>query len=131
MVLKAFKEELFEANVILRDSNETKRVTFRLPKQSDFYVSADNNVQIQDLRTACNMSKPFTDPVEVELPDGTIENVFTLQRLYDLGISLDITDVLIQWGIKYQEAEKKKEKLVKKSLSAGSSTKKATNETKD
>lgn len=128
MVLKAYKEHTFKANIKFEDDS-VKEVVFRLPRNTDVYTSEDGNTNLNTLYTFANMAKPFDKPVQVETEDGSILNITTLRELIDLGVVVRMEDVATKWFEKRNQIEAEKEALVKKSKSAGNSTQKATQET--
>lgn len=130
MVLKAYKEHTFKANVRFEDDS-AKEVTFRLPRNTDVYTSDDGNTNLNTLYTFANMAKPFDKPIQVETENGSILNVMTLRELIDLGVVLKMEDVAVKWIEKKQEVEAEKERLTKKSKSAGNSMQKATQDIND
>lgn len=130
MVLKAYKEHTFKANVRF-ENDETLEVVFRLPKNTDVYTGGDGNTNTDTLYTFANMAKPFSKPVQVETEDGSILNITTLKELIDLGVVMHMEDVAIKWFEKRNQIEEEKAKLVKKSKSVGNSTQKDIQEPKD
>lgn len=129
MILKAYKEQTFKAEIKFTETNDVKEVVFRLPRNTDVYTSDDGNTNLNTIRTFGNMAKPFDRPIQVEAEDGSILNITTLNELIDLGVQMQFDDVALKWYEKRQEIEAEKERLVKKSKSAGNSTSKATQET--
>lgn len=127
MVLKAYKEQTFKANIRFEDDS-IKEVVFRLPRNTDYYTSEDGNTNVNTLYTFANMAKPFTTPVQVESENGSILNITTMRELIDLGIRINLDDALVKWVEKRQEIEAEKERLTKKSKSVGNSTSKGTQE---
>lgn len=131
MVLKAYKEITFKAQIKFLEDNSVVEATFRKPRQTDYYSSRDGNQSLENLKLIANIFKSFDKPIKVELEDGTQVNVDNLEYLQNLGIPMDISDCLEKLGQLYINEQKEKEELVKKSKSAGNSTKKATTEKED
>lgn len=130
MALKAYKEQTFKAEVKFEDDS-VKEVTFRLPKNTDVHTSDDGNLNTNTLFTLGNMAKPFDTPVQVEIDDGSILNIKTLRELIDLGVVLNLSDVVKKWMDARDKAQAEKDRLIKKSQSAGDSSKKGTPPAKD
>ena len=78
-----------------------------------------------------NMAKPFDVPVQVEIDNGSILNIKTLRELIDLGVVLNLSDVVQKWMEARDKAQAEKDRLIKKSQSAGDSSKKDTPPAKD
>lgn len=125
MALKLKSDKLFKATVKLNDELE-KEVTFRLPRVVDVYSSSDGNQLLNTIYTLANMAKPFDKPVQVVDDDGNTLNIMTLKDLISLGVEVDLKDAIEKWSEARQKDEEEKERLVKKSESAGNSTKKDT-----
>lgn len=125
MALKAYKEQTFKAEVKFEDDS-VKEVTFRLPKNTDVHTSDDGNLNVNTLFTFGNMAKPFETPVQVEIEGGSILNIKTLRELIDLGVVLDLSDVVKKWMEAREKAQAEKDRLIKKSQSAGGSSNKGT-----
>ena len=125
MALKAYKEQTFKAEVKFEDGS-VKDVTFRLPKNTDVHTSDDGNLNVNTLFTFGNMAKPFDTPVQVEIEGGSILNIKTLRELIDLGVVLELSDVVKKWMEARDKAQAEKDRLIKKSQSAGDSSKKVT-----
>lgn len=125
MALKAYKEQTFKAEVKFEDDS-VKEVTFRLPKNTDVHTSDDGNLNVNTLFTFGNMAKPFDTPVQVEIEGGSILNIKTLRELIDLGVVLDLSDVVKKWMEAREKAQAEKDRLIKKSQSAGGSSNKGT-----
>ena len=123
MALKAYIEHTFKANVTFEDGS-VEEVTFRLPRNTDLYTSEDGNTNLNTLYTFANMAKPFDKPMPVQAGDGSIINCTTMKELINLGVVMKLDDVITKWYEKRQEIEAEKEKALKKSKSAGSSTSK-------
>lgn len=130
MALKAYKEQTFKAEVKFEDDS-VKEVTFRLPKNTDVHTSDDGNLNTNTLFTFGNMAKPFDVPVQVEIDNGSILNIKTLRELIDLGVVLNLSDVVQKWMEARDKAQAEKDRLIKKSQSAGDSSKKDTPPAKD
>lgn len=113
MVLQAYKEVTFKANVSFEDES-VKEVVFRLPRNTDAYTSPDGNASLNLMYTLSNMAKPFEKPVQVEVEGGSILNVKTLRELVDLGVYVDFSDAIDKWMEKREKSEKEKARLVKK-----------------
>lgn len=125
MALKAYKEQTFKAEVKFEDDS-VKEVTFRLPKNTDVHTSDDGNLNVNTLFTFGNMAKPFDTPIQVEVEGGSILNIKTLRELIDLGVVLDLSDVVKKWMEAREKAQAEKDRLIKKSQSAGDSSSKGT-----
>ena len=125
MALKAYKEQTFKAEVKFEDDS-VKEVVFRLPKNTDVHTSDDGNLNINTLFTFGNMAKPFDTPVQVEVENGSILNIRSLRELIDLGVVLDLSDVVKKWMEAKDKAQAEKDRLIKKSQSAGDSSSKGT-----
>lgn len=123
MVLKAYKEETFKANIKFIEDGSIVGATFRLPRQADYFLSVDRNVALERQKLLSNIFKSFDKPVQVEMEDGSIVNVDNLAYLIELGIAMDMTDCWQKFFEAQEKAEKEKEKLIKKSKSDGNSTK--------
>lgn len=130
MALKAYKEQIFNANIKF-DDGSVKEVEFRLPRNTDVYKSEDGNTNLDTLYTFANMAKPFKTPIQVEAENGSILNIDSIRGLIELGVTMDMTDVVLKWYEKRNQVEAEKERIVKKSKSAGNSTQKDIQETKD
>lgn len=114
MALKAFIEQTFEADVKFADDS-VKKVKFRLPRTTDIYKSSDGNQLLDNLYTIANMAKPFEKPVQVEIEDGSILNIYTVKELIELGVDMDLSDAIEKWAEKNKKVKAEKERLVKKS----------------
>lgn len=130
MALKAYKQVTFKANLKFEDDSIVG-ATFRLPRSIDFFKSAEGNTIKDNLMTFSNICLGLDEPQDVELADGQVIPVKTLAELIELGVPVDISDAMVKWYQVQQKANEAKEKLVKKSKSAGNSTPKGTPETKD
>lgn len=127
MVLKAYKPVTYTATIRFED-NTTVEADFRLPRSIDYFKSAEGNLNKDNLMTFANTCMGFKKPVQVELEDGSIINATNMLTMIDLGIQMDISDVLLKWYKQQEKAQEVKDELVKKSKSVGNSTKKATQE---
>lgn len=125
MVLKAYKERTFKANVRFIEDNSVVGATFRVPRQLDYYISEDGNKFLERQKLIANIFKSFDKPVQVELEDGSIVNVDNLSYLQDIGVAIDTTDCINKLSQELEAVSKEKDELVKKQKSAGNSTKKA------
>ena len=125
MALTAYKEKTFEAELKFEDDS-TKKVTFRLPRNTDVYSSSDGNSNIGTLYTLANMAKPFDKAVQVETDNGSLLNIKTVRELIDLGVFIDFSDAIEKWLDAKQKAQEEKDKLLKKSKSGGNSEEKGT-----
>ena len=123
MALTAYKEQTFKADIKFEDDS-VKTVVFRLPKNTDAYSSSDGNENLNLLYTLANMAKPFDAPVQVEIENGSLVNVTTVRGLIDLGVSVNFADAIEKWLSERTKAQAEKDRLVKKSQSAGDSSKK-------
>ena len=128
MALKAFKPVLFKAKIVFIETGEEKEVTFHLPRSTDIHMGAERNQYVDNLYTICNMAEKFDTPVPVELNDGSIINAETLSELIALGISINISDVITRWSEEAKKSQEEKERLVKKPVSGGNSTRRGTPE---
>lgn len=125
MVLQAYKERTFKAEIKFEDDS-TKEVVFRLPRNTDVYVGDDGNSNVATLYTLANMAKPFDTPIQVGSADGSVLNVKTVRELIDLGVVINFSDAVEKWLEEKEKAQAEKDRLTKKSESAGGSGKKVT-----
>lgn len=125
MAIQAYKERTFKAEVKF-DDDSTKEVVFRLPKNTDVYVSDDGNSNVATLYTLANMAKPFETPLQVTATDGSVLNIKTIKELIDLGVNMNFSDAITKWLEEKEKAQAEKDRLIKKSESAGGSGKKVT-----
>lgn len=130
MVLKAYREKTFTANVRFEDDS-IKEVVFRLPRNTDIYDGGDGNSNLNILGTLSNMAKPFDTPVQVETENGSILNILTLKELVSLGVQMNFSDVIQKWDESREQSQAEKEALVKKSASVGGSKAKVTPQEQD
>lgn len=126
MVLKAYKERTFTANIKFLEDDSMVEATFRMPRPIDYFVSPDKNQNLEQQKFLANIFKSFKKPVQVEQEDGSVLNVDNLSALQEMGIAMDLSDCLIKWLEMANAENAEKEKLVKKSKSDGNSTKKDT-----
>lgn len=126
MALKAYKEQTFKATIKFLEDDSMVGATFRMPRPIDYFISPDGNRNLENQKFFANIFKSFDKPVQVEMEDGSILNIDNLAALQELGIPMDISDCLIKWAEKQKQIQDEKDALIKKSKSAGNSTKKAT-----
>ena len=115
----------YKADIIFEDESRVG-ATFRLPRSIDIFQGVDGNTNENNIKTFCNCFIEFDKKVEVALEDGTIIEATSLAQLIELGVVVNLSDVLMKWYEANQKEVKAKEELVKKSESAGNSTTKAT-----
>jgi len=123
MALQAYKERTFKAEIKFEDDS-VREVVFRLPRNTDAYTSADGNTNLDLLYTLANMAKPLEQAVQVEVEDGSILNIKSVRELIDLGVSVSFIDAINKWFEEREKAQAEKDRLVKKSKSAGGLDKK-------
>ena len=123
MALKAYREQTFKATIRFLEDDSTVEATFRMPRPIDYFISPDGNRNLENQKFFANIFKSFNKPVQVEVEDGSIHNIDNLAALQELGVPMDISDCLVKWSEKQKQIQDEKDALVKKSKSAGNSTK--------
>lgn len=134
MALKAYKEITYKATIKFLEDDSEVGATFRLPRPTDYFVSDDGNRNLEAQRLVANLFKSFEKPVEVEFENENggfyTKNINKLSELIDLGIPMDLSDCINKLTEAQIQEQERKETLVKKHKSVGSSTKKDIAETK-
>lgn len=130
ITIQVRKPVTYKADIIFGDGSRVG-ATFRLPRPIDIYQGVDGNTNENNIRTFCNCFVSFDKKVEITLEDGSIIEAASLAQLIELGVDMDLGNVLLKWYEAHQKSIKDKEELVKKFKSAGNSTSKGTTEEKE